>query len=105
MSASSRRSISAATSRTGRSPTRICSSARDTSNSPLQHLAQSRAVAPTRRQLRAVFQGDDELTVKVRLEFFDEVEIDDGGAMDAHEDARVEALLELAQRGADDVFP
>ena len=61
------------------------------------------AVAAAQPKLRAVLQHDDVLAVRVRQEFFDARAVDDGGAVDAQEDLRVELRFERVHRFAQQV--
>jgi hypothetical protein len=63
-------------------------------------LLQAQAVAAPQPHPRSRSQHDDQVPVRILLQFVDDVEIDDRGAMDANEAARVERVVEIAQQAA-----
>src|SRR5436190_14913229 len=61
-----------------------------------EQLAQALVPRPAQRQAAAVLQDGDAAVLGVQLDAIEPVEIEDPGSMDAHEAARVERRLEIA---------
>src|SRR5215475_4689691 len=68
-----------------------------------QQPVHGRPATPSQSNLRAVRQDNDAIARAIRHDFLEPLDIDDSGAMYAHEDRRIEQAFQRAEGHADHV--